>query len=210
MADDIAERLVDQALALQREVSLLSGLFEQTGFLGDVGNLPHAHYGYLMATLGQIDTLSVCNGAGPRPGQTSRMVAFLETYVRPGTVDMHRLVVQMLRHALMHTGALRYLYDSGSMTAYTWRLHFGDLPVGVAHYTVTQLDPTYQGDVLETAQLQGLVPTSIGALNISLTALTEDLVRGAKKFVEVMLADQAKCALVEAVYPKIQMQVHLI
>ncbi len=210
MADDIAERLVDHALALQGEVRLLSGLFEQTGFLGDVSNLPHAHYGYLMATLGQIDTLSVCNGAGPRPGQTSRMVAFLETYVRPGTVDMHRVVVQMLRHTLMHTGALRYLYDSGSMTAYTWRVYFGDLPVGVAHYTVTQLDPTHQDDVLETAQMAGLAPTSIATLNISLMVLTEDLVRGAKKFVDVMLADQAKRALIEAVYPTIQMQAHPI
>ena len=100
MADDIAERLVDHALALQGEVRLLSGLFEQTGFLGDVSNLPHAHYGYLMATLGQIDTLSVCNGAGPRPGQTSRMVAFLETYVRTGNIDTNRVVVQMLRHTL--------------------------------------------------------------------------------------------------------------
>jgi len=210
MADDIAKRLVDHALALQREVSLLSGLFEQTRFLGDASNLPHAHYGYLMATLGQIDTLSVCNGAGPRPGQTSRMVAFLETYVRPGKADTHRVVVQMLRHTLMHTGALRYLYDSGSMTAYTWRVYFGDLPVGVAHYTVTQLDPTHQDDVLETAQMAGLAPTSIATLNISLMVLTEDLVRGAKKFVDVMLADQAKRALIEAVYPTIQMQAHPI
>jgi hypothetical protein len=203
-ADDIAERLVDHALALQREVSLLLRLFEQTGFLGDGSNLPHAHYGYLMATLGQIDTLSVCDAG--RTAQARRMVGFLETYVHPGNVDMHRVVVQMLRHTLMHTGALRYLYDSGSKTAYTWRVHFGDLPVGVAHYTVTQLDPTHQDDVLETAQLAGLAPTSIAALNISLMVLAEDLVRGAKKFVNVMLADQTKRALTEAEYPKIQIQ----
>jgi hypothetical protein len=78
-------------------------LFEQTGFLGDGSNLPHAHYGYLMATLGQIDTLSVCDAG--RTAQTRRMVGFLETYVHPGNVDMHRAVVQMLRHTLMHTGA---------------------------------------------------------------------------------------------------------
>ena len=34
----------------------------QTDFLGDVDNLRHVHYGYLIATLGQIDTLSVCHG----------------------------------------------------------------------------------------------------------------------------------------------------
>lgn len=184
----------------------MSGLFEQTGFLGEGSNLPYAHYGYLMATLGQIDTLSVCDRGGPRRNQTKRMVDFLETYVRPGRVGMHRLVVQMLRHTLMHTGALRYLFDSVSMTAYTWRVHFGDLPIGVAHYTVTQLDPTYQNDMLENAQLAGLAPTSIAALNISLIALAEDVVRGAKKFVDVMLADETKRALTEAEYPKIQMQ----
>jgi hypothetical protein len=77
-AEAIAERLVDHALALQREVSLLSGLFKQTSFLGDGSNLPHAHYGYLMATLGQLDTLSVCDKGGPRREQRKRMVAFLE------------------------------------------------------------------------------------------------------------------------------------
>jgi hypothetical protein len=205
-ADDIAERLVDDALALQREVSLLSGLFEQTGFLGDGSHLPHAHYGFLMATLGQIDTLSVCDRGGPRRDQRKRMVDFLETYVRPGRVDMHRVVVQMLRNTLMHTGALRYLYHSESMTAYTWRVYFGDLPIGVAHYTVTQLDPRHQNDVFKTAQLAGLAPTSIATLNISLTALAGDVVRGAEKFVDVMLADQTKRALTEAEYSRIQIQ----
>ena len=142
----------------------MSGLFERTDFLGDGSNLPHAHYGYLMATLGQIDTLSVCDRGGSRRDQMKRMVTFLETYVPPGNVDIHRVVVQMLRHTLMHTGALRYLCDSGNMTAYTWRVYFGDLPVSVAHYTVTQIDPTYQDDVLETARLAGLAPTSIAAL----------------------------------------------
>jgi hypothetical protein len=67
----------------------------------------------------------------------------------------------------MHTGALRDLYDSDSTTAYTWRVHFGDLPVDVAHYTVTQLDPTHQDDVLETARLAGLPLMSIAGLNVS-------------------------------------------
>lgn len=204
--DEITERLVDQALALRQEVSLLSRLFERSGFLGDVNNLPHAHYGYLMATLGQIDTLSRCND-GAEPSQTKQMVCFLENYVHSGKGDMHRVVVQMLRHTPMHTGALRYFYDLDDKTAYTWRVYFGDLPVGVTHYTVTQLDPTCQDDVLETARLAGLAaPTSITALNISLTALTEDLVRGAKNFVNVMLADRTKRDNTENVYRKIQMQ----
>jgi hypothetical protein len=49
-------------------------------------------------------------------------------------------------------------------------------------------------------------PTSIVALNISLTALAANLVRGANAYVVDMLADQAKRDLAEAEYPKIQMQ----
>ena len=44
----------------------MSDLCQQTGFLGDVNNLPYAHYGYLMAALGQIDTLSICHGENAR------------------------------------------------------------------------------------------------------------------------------------------------
>jgi hypothetical protein len=49
-------------------------LFQQTDFLGDINNLPHAHYGYLMATVGQIDTVSVCHGGNASQGQTPRMI----------------------------------------------------------------------------------------------------------------------------------------
>jgi len=58
-ADDIAKRLAQHARALQHEIHLVADLFQQTDFLGDINNLPHAHYGYLMATVGQIDTVSV-------------------------------------------------------------------------------------------------------------------------------------------------------
>jgi hypothetical protein len=51
-----------------------------------------------------------------------------------------------------------------------------------------------------------VTPTSIVALNISLTALAANLVRGAKTYVADMLADRAKRSLAEAEYSKIQMQ----
>ena len=203
-ADDIAKRLVEHARALQHEIHLVSDLFQQTDFLGDLNNLPHAHYGYLMATLGQIDTLSVCYKGNEK--QTPRMIAFLNRYVHPGRLDVHRVVVQMLRHTLMHTGALRYLYDPDSKIAYTWRVYFGDLPGSVVHYTLTQVDLVYQDDLRDRARLAGVTPTSSVALNISLTALAANLVRGADAYVADMLADQAKRALAEAEYPKIQMQ----
>lgn len=208
-ADDIAKRLVDHARALQHEIHLVSDLFQQTDFLGDVNNLPHAHYGYLMATLGQIDALSICHGENANRGQTPRMIAFLDRYVHPGRLDVHRAIVQMLRHTLMHTGALRYLYDPDSKIAYTWRVYFDDLPGNVAHYTLTQVDPAYQDDLRDRARLTGVTPTSIVsivALNISLTALAANLVRGTDAYVADMLADQAKRTLAEAECPKIQMQ----
>jgi hypothetical protein len=52
----------------------VADLFQQTDFLGDINNLPHAHYGYLMATVGQIDTVSVCHGGNASQGQTPRMI----------------------------------------------------------------------------------------------------------------------------------------
>jgi hypothetical protein len=62
----------------------------------------------------------------------------------------------MLRHTLMHTGALRYLYDPDSKIAYTWRVYFDDLPGSVAHYTLTQIDPAYQDDPRDHARLAGV------------------------------------------------------
>jgi hypothetical protein len=73
-ADDIAKRLAQHARALQHEIHLVADLFQQTDFLGDINNLPHAHYGYLMATVGQIDTVSVCHGGNASQGQTPRMI----------------------------------------------------------------------------------------------------------------------------------------
>ena len=175
-ADDIAKRLAQDARALQHEIHLVADLFHQTDFLGDADNMPHAHYGYLMATLGQIDTLSVCHGGNASQGQTPRMIAFLDRYLYPGRLDVHRAVVQMLHHTLMHTGALRYLYDPDSKIAYTWRVHFDDLPNSVTHYTLTQVQPVYQDDLRDHARLAGVTPTSIVALNISLCALAANLV----------------------------------
>jgi hypothetical protein len=51
-----------------------------------------------------------------------------------------------------------------------------------------------------------VTPTSIVALNISLTALAANLVRGAEAYVADMLADRAKRSLAEAEYSKIQVQ----
>lgn len=188
--EDVAKTLVDQALALQREVSCVGALFEQTNFLGDTDNMPHAHYGYLMAILGQIDTLSLCCGNG---GGKRRLKKFLDDYIHPGKDDVHPVVVKMLRHALMHTGTLRYIYDEKSQTVYTWRVYFGELPAGPGHYTVTSEDLRYQDHVINLIGLAKLrAPKSVRAFNLSLTNLADDLVWGAQHATADMLATRQK------------------
>jgi hypothetical protein len=204
-AHEIANRLVADAAALQREIELMERHFTLNHFFGDVGNLPYAHYGYLMAVLAQVDAVSTCHGES-RVSQTIRMCTFLEAYVRSGKLDVHRTVVQMLRHSLMHTGALRYLYDTHAQAAYTWRVHFGDLPDGVTHYTITSVNLAHQEDILGIAHLAGVAPASIHALNISLVALSADWLQGVKKYVREMLTDPVLRARAETRYPKIQLQ----
>lgn len=70
---DIAREIVANATALNDEANALAKLFAETQFLGDNRNFPHAHYGHLMACMGQIDLMSKCEygrreptGAKPR------------------------------------------------------------------------------------------------------------------------------------------------
>ena len=65
---EIPDELIANATALNDEVSSLAKLFSETAFLGDNRNFPHAHYGYLMACMGQIDLMSKCEWG---PGRTA-------------------------------------------------------------------------------------------------------------------------------------------
>jgi hypothetical protein len=113
----------------------------------------------------------------------------------------------MLRHALMHTGALRYLYEERSSTAYTWQVHFGELPPGWEHYTVTSEDLRYQDDVINLVGLKKWVaPNSVKALNLSLTNLADDLVRMAQQSTAVMLASPQQRGNTVAKYQEICVQ----
>ena len=58
------------------------------------------------------------------------MIDFLAKFVypMPEQLRIHSVVVQMFRHSLMHTGALRFVFDRGESVAYTWRVHLGRLP----------------------------------------------------------------------------------
>jgi hypothetical protein len=67
------------------------------------------------------------------------MRRFLELYVEHGDDEVRRVLVQMLRHSLMHTGALRFLAGEG--IAYTWRIQFGhSMPSHVEHFSISEVD----------------------------------------------------------------------
>jgi hypothetical protein len=204
---EIADEIDAKAAALYFEVATLAKLFSETQFLGDHRNFPHAHFGYLMACMGQIDLMSKCehgDGAEPQGGQSARMQSFMERYLDAQKVDEHRVAIQLMRHTLMHTGALRYLYEQSTQTAYTWRIHFGDtFPGQVGHYTLSDETSNYQDDVINA--VTGNVAT-VKALNLQLTAFAGDIERVARAYTAALRSDpslQAKC---EAVYPTIRVQ----
>lgn len=204
--EDVAKTLIDDALDLQREVLHVAALFEQTNFLGDSSRMPYAHYGYLMAILGQIDTLSLCCGKNGGKGLV-RLRKFLDEYMPPGKRDVNPVAVKMLRHVLMHTGALRYLYEEKGSTAYTWRIDFGELPADRGHYTVTNEDLRYQDYVINlVGSEKGPAPKSVKALNLSLTNLAADLVRMAQQSTVVMLASPQQRGNAVAKYKEICVQ----
>ena len=204
---DIADELIADATALNDEVSHLAKVFSQTAFLGDRRNFPHAHYGYLMACMGQVDLMSKCEWGPVEPprNQTPRMQGFMENYLDARKVDEHRVAIQLMRHTLMHTGALRYLYEPKSGTAYTWRIHFGDTfpSAQFGHYTLTTEDLAYQDDLL--ASVNGNV-TAVKALNLQITQFAADILQVAKDDTTKMSTDPALQTNCEGAYPAIRVQ----
>ncbi|MDX1885820.1 hypothetical protein [Mycolicibacterium sp. 120270] len=189
------------------EVSNLAKLFSQTAFLGDRSNFSHAHYGYLMACMGQIDLMSKCEWGPVEPprNQTPRMLAFMENYLDAQKVDEHRVAIQLMRHTLMHTGALRFLYEPKTGTAYTWRIHFGDTfpSARFGHYSLSTEDPAYQHDLLSS--VSGKVSV-VKALNLQITQLAADILRVAKDYTTKMNTNRALQIKCEGAYPAIRVQ----
>jgi hypothetical protein len=54
------------------------------------------------------------------------MQLFMESYIDENKIEEHRVAIQLMRHTLMHTGALRYPYDEKNKVAYTWQTYFDD------------------------------------------------------------------------------------
>lgn len=203
---EIASEISGTVDALNYEVKTLAKRFAENGFFGDKRHFPHAHHGYIMACMGQLDLMSKCEfGPGEPPGgQTPRMKSFMERYLDAQKTDEHRVAIQLMRHTLMHTGALRYLYEKKTETAYTWRIHFdGTFPTHFGHYTLTIEDPTYQDHLLAAVNAK---VTTVKALNIWLTAFAEDIQRVAKTYTEAMDTDPVLRNNCEQVYPTIRVQ----
>jgi hypothetical protein len=75
--------------------------------------------------MAQIDLMSKREWGPNEPprNQIPRMQSFMERYLDTQKADEHRVAIQLMRHALMHTGALRFLYDEKNETG----LHLADL-----------------------------------------------------------------------------------
>jgi hypothetical protein len=203
---EIAGEISRTAEALKYEVTTLAKCFAGNAFFGDKRQFPHAHYGYVMACMGQLDLMSKCEigPTGPPGGQTPRMQSFMERYLYAHRANEHRVAIQLMRHTLMHTGSLRYLYENQTDTAYTWRIHFCDsFPTHFGHYTLTVEDPTCQDDLLTA--VAGNVAT-VKALNIRLTEFAADIQRVAETYTKAMSVDPALRNNCEQVYPTIRVQ----
>jgi hypothetical protein len=183
----VSQQYLEEYDALRFEVHKLAELFHDNAFFGDPGNFRHAHYGYLMACMGRVDQYSALwQGTilGDRSDQTQRMIDFLATFVYPLSSHerVHSVVVKMFRHSLMHTGVLRFAFDRGEGVGYTWRVHFGKLPDGLDHYSITTVDPHYQDQLLRAPLPEGCALKEIRSINISIPLLVTGLYQGISRY----------------------------
>ena len=143
--NQVKKELTAEMESLVFETATLARVFKETNFHGHPKAFPNAHYGYLMACMGKIDVLSAYHdGRVTAYGQTQRMISFMDRYLYPGRSEEHKVAVKMFRHTLMHTGALRFIYDPATDTRYTWRVHLDDQLPPASHYTVTIEDSRYR------------------------------------------------------------------
>ena len=161
-----------------------------------------------MACMGKIDLLSAYwQGEVTSRGQTVRMRSFMDRYLHPGRTEENRVAVQMFRHTLMHTGALRFLYDKTNDVKYTWRVHFGfTFPPNVRHYSITTEDARYQ-EMLKAVPVSTASSSSkIRALNLGIIHLVSDLKRGLTAYLADLETDLVLQTNYQKASPKILIQ----
>jgi hypothetical protein len=133
--------------------------------------------------MGRVDQYSAF-WKGTSKNQTQRMIDFLANFVYPlpQFERVHSVAVQMFRHSLMHTGAVRPLFDRRERIAYTWRVQFGKLPDGVDHYMLTKIDQAHHKDLLLPPIPDGRELKEIWAINISIPLLVTGLYQGVSRY----------------------------
>lgn len=172
-ADEIADEIAAEAAKLDEEVTAIASRIAKDDF-------PFAHYGYLMCCMGQLDLMSRCEYGARKSKQTPRMHTFMLNYLDDQKPEEHRVAIQLMRHTLMHTGALRFVYDPRTDIYYTWRIHFGDtFPSEVEHYSVSDVDSAYQDVLLDAVQKPAVTAK---ALNVRVTTFAADVRRAADKY----------------------------
>ena len=107
-----------------------------------------------------------------------------------------------MRHTLMHTGALRFLYDEKNETGHLADLLRRHVSQFRGHYTLT-VEIQYQ-DVLRAA-VNGKI-TTVKALNVQLTAFAADILRVAKDYAAETRKDPTLQSNCELVYPTVRVQ----
>ncbi len=121
-------------------------VFQNTQFLGTTHNFPNVHIGYLMACMAKLDFLG--HALQPNGKQPVRMLAFLDQYVGPGKHKENKLILQMFRNTLMHTGELRFMQSADGQEVFTWRLYWSEALGGDRHYEISEVDPRHQEQIL--------------------------------------------------------------
>lgn len=204
----VRENLTKEFDTLEFEVAKLVETFKATNFFGHQSNFPHAHYGYLTVCMGKIDLLSSfwTGKVGQGSDQTKRMIAFMERHLHPGKTAEHRVAVQMFRHTLMHTGALRFLYNKNTDIRYTWRVFFGEGLSPGEHYTTTTHDPQYQDQLMALGVSTGSTTPRVDSLNVSIELFAADVKRAITAYLDDLAADPQLQANYDLAHPKIIIQ----
>jgi len=177
------DRILEDARILRQEFDTLNKAFQQTSYWQQAHNFPNAHDGYLMSCMSKVDFMSAC--FLPNVRQTPRMLKFLDTYLYPTRSEEHKVLIQMFRHTLMHTGERRFLVSRDRSSVYTWSLRSGDTSRFETHYRVTDVDPAYQDQIL--ALFSWIYPDAplprTKCFHLVLPRFTEDIERVAQSFV---------------------------
>ena len=126
--------------ALEKEVEAVYSALVLPHWLKELHGFPQTLYGYMMRVFAFVDLLSAY-WKGNNKNQSSRMIAFMNKYMRPEQ-EANSVALQMWRHKLMHTAQPRPLKDARTGKTYCWLLHWHDHLPKERHYTFNDTTDT--------------------------------------------------------------------